>query len=63
LALKRLIETKNPFFILLQEIMTNGEKITQELIKLLGCWDFIFIDAIGRSRENIMGGRRLFYPY
>jgi hypothetical protein len=53
IGLKRLIETIKPSIILLQEIMTNGEKITQELSKMFCGWEFNFIDDIGRSQGNI----------
>jgi hypothetical protein len=51
LALKRLVEEINPSIILLQEIMTKGEKTIHELSKILGRWDFSFIDVIGRLGE------------
>jgi hypothetical protein len=47
LVLKWLIETHNPSFIYLQELMTSDGKVTHELSKLLKGWAFCFVDAIG----------------
>jgi exonuclease III len=56
LVVKRLVDNIKPSIIMLQETMTDGEKITQELSKLLRNWDFYFIDAIGRSGGNVTDG-------
>jgi hypothetical protein len=40
LALKRLIEVHNPSIIFLQEIMTDGEKVINDLTRILKGWDF-----------------------
>jgi hypothetical protein len=43
--------------------MTNGEKIIHDLSKLLGSWEFSFIDAIGRSRGvTSLGGEKVIFP-
>jgi hypothetical protein len=56
LALKRLVEEKEPYVtIFLQEITIDGIKIIHELSKILGNWDFSDIDSIGRSWGNIAG--------
>jgi hypothetical protein len=45
LALKRLIDSQNPSIIYLQELMIEGDKIIQDLSKLLKGLDFKFVDA------------------
>jgi len=58
LSLKILIEVLNPSIIFLQEIMIDGEKVINELSRILKGWDFFFIDALGRSRGNIIGWKK-----
>jgi len=55
LAIKRLTESLKPSIIFIQEIMIDGEKITQELSKLFTGWNFSYIDSIGRYSANIIG--------
>jgi hypothetical protein len=55
LAIRRLIESLKPSIILLQETMTNGEEVIQELSKFRIGWEFNYIDAIERSGGNITG--------
>lgn len=49
LALKCLIHLHKPVILMLQEALSNGDFILQELRSLLPGWDFLCIDAIGRS--------------
>jgi hypothetical protein len=49
LVIKRLTKVHNPYIIFLQELMTDGEKVVQDLSMLLMGWEFSFIDAIRRS--------------
>jgi hypothetical protein len=49
--------------ILLEEVMTDAEKITLELLKLLVSWDFIFIDVIGRFGGNITGWKKYHFTF
>jgi hypothetical protein len=53
LAIKRLINTHNPSIILLQELMTDEDKVVKDPSKLLKGWDFSFIDSLGRYMGNI----------
>jgi hypothetical protein len=45
LAIKRFIETLKPSIILLQETMTYGEKVIQELSTFMIGWEFSYIDV------------------
>jgi hypothetical protein len=53
LSLKRLVENIKPFIIMLQETMTDREKITHELSKLFSNRDLYVVDVIGRLGGNV----------
>lgn len=41
---------------LTHETMGEGVRILGDLDKLLGDWDFIFVDSIGMSEGLLLGG-------
>jgi len=55
---KILAKDINPAIMLLQGIMTYGEKISQELSKIFSSWEFRYINAIMRSRGDIIGWKK-----
>jgi hypothetical protein len=38
--------------------MTDGEKVINELSKILKAWDFSFIDSLGRSGGISLDGKK-----
>jgi hypothetical protein len=63
LAIKRLIETIKPSIILLQEIMTDGEKITSGTLKNVGWVGIQFYRCHWEIREGtLLGGRNAPIP-
>jgi hypothetical protein len=63
IAIKILIEVNNPYVIFLQELMTNRERVVHELSKILGSWEFSYIDAKGRLGGNITGWKKGSFSY
>jgi hypothetical protein len=43
--------------------MTDGEKVTQYLSKLLKGWDFSFVDALGWSWGLVTGCKTIIFLY
>jgi hypothetical protein len=58
MALNRLVEVHNPSIIFLQEIMTNGDKVINDLSKILRGLYFSFIDSLGRSGGISLDGKK-----
>jgi len=48
LALKRLIETKPPDIILLQETLGMADQISHTLQNIIPNWSFVALDVVGR---------------
>ena len=59
LALPRISELQEPDVIFLQEIMCEGEGTVNDLLKLLGGWNFEFVDTKGKSGGLIIGWSQL----
>jgi hypothetical protein len=57
IALKRLIEVTKSDVLMIQEITSEGERFVLDLEKLLGGWDFCFINAKSRSRGLLTSWR------
>ena len=57
LEVKRLIEQQSLDIIFIQETMCDGDVLVKDMELLIKGWQFIYVDAMGKSRGLLIGWR------